>query len=75
MLSSASLALVVCGAAFAQYSEQYRRCIEKANTQAAMNNCAKDEALRGSSELHNLYEAAISVARNQSLAVEKLSEG
>ena len=68
------MVLTVVGsiASIAQYSEQYSRCLNKANTQTAMHVCANEEALRVDAELNDTYQKLLSAVGNQSAAVKKI---
>lgn len=57
---------------FAQNSEQYRTCTDKAKTQAEMNACANKEAVRVDAELNNVYGALLSKAESQPEAIAKI---
>jgi uncharacterized protein YecT (DUF1311 family) len=61
-----------CSTSLAQDSERYSRCISKANTQMAMHICANEEGLRADAELNDIYKKLLSVAADQSDAVEKI---
>ncbi|HKT48179.1 MAG TPA: lysozyme inhibitor LprI family protein [Candidatus Acidoferrales bacterium] len=65
------LILLGPGTCFAQNSQRYRTCSDKAATQAAMNACASEEAARADSELNAIYSKLISAAREPG-AVEKI---
>src|SRR6266487_2511420 len=72
VLEGLFFAILGCSMSLAQYSEQYDKCIDKANTQVAMHACARDEAVRVDNELNNIYQRLLSAAENQSAAVEKI---
>ncbi len=57
---------------FAQNSEQYRTCDDKAKTQAEMNACANKEAARVDAELNDVYRTLLSKAESQPEAVAKI---
>src|SRR5207249_10099933 len=57
---------------FAQDSEQYRTCNNKANTQGEMNACANKEAARVDAELNDVYRALLSKAESQPEAIAKI---
>ena len=57
---------------FAQNSEQYRACNEKARTQAEMNACANQEAARVDAELNGVYRKLLSKAASHPEAVAKI---
>jgi uncharacterized protein YecT (DUF1311 family) len=56
----------------AQYSDDYRACNDKANTQAEMNACASEEAARAAGELNEIYALLLSKAASQPEAVAKI---
>jgi uncharacterized protein YecT (DUF1311 family) len=56
----------------AQYSDDYRACNDKANTQAEMNACASEEATRADNELSEIYRLLLSKAASQPEAVAKI---
>ncbi len=64
--------LVVSSACLAQYSEQYRTCMDGADTQLKMNRCAGAELTRTEAEGNRLYAELLSAASGQSEAVEKI---
>jgi uncharacterized protein YecT (DUF1311 family) len=66
------LTFVGCSASLAQNSEQYGKCMSKANTQMAMNACASEEVQRADGELNKIYQKLLSSATDQSGAVEKI---
>jgi uncharacterized protein YecT (DUF1311 family) len=66
------LTFVGCSASLAQSSEQYGKCVSKANTQMAMNACANEEVQRADGELNKIYQKLLSSATGQSGAVEKI---
>jgi uncharacterized protein YecT (DUF1311 family) len=55
-----------------QGSEAYRRCVDKATTQAAMQACANEEAARADGELNRIYQKLLTAARGRSLAISKI---
>jgi len=57
---------------FAESSEQYRACSEKAKTQAEMNACANQEAGRVDVELNNVYRKLVSKAASQPETLTKI---
>jgi len=57
---------------FAQYSEKLDGCLEKANTQLAMNICANEEARRADAELNVVYQKVLSAVGGQSVFIEKI---
>ena len=59
-------------ASFAQNSEQYRACSEKAKTQAQMNACANEEARRVDAELNRIYGKLVSKAEGNAAGVAKV---
>ena len=56
----------------AQNSKQYRACNEKAKSQAEMNACANEEAVRVDAELNDVYRKLLSKAESQTEAVAKI---
>jgi uncharacterized protein YecT (DUF1311 family) len=56
----------------AQDSELFRACNEKAKSQAEMNVCANEEAVRTDTELNNVYRTLLSKAGSQPDAVAKI---
>jgi hypothetical protein len=50
------LTAIAPGTLLAQDSGQLDRCMDKANTQLAMNSCANEEALRVEAELKDLQQ-------------------
>src|ERR1700719_4561067 len=57
---------------FAQQSEQFKMCKDKAKTQTEMNICADEEATRVTIELNDAHRKVLSKAANQPLAVAKI---
>ena len=67
-----TLALVVfAGAVLAQRSES-DKCMDKADTQLAMNMCADQEAKRVEAQLESVYRQVLDAARKESGAVPKI---
>jgi len=58
-------------AVLAQDSEIHR-CLDKANTQSAMNHCASDEGLRVEAQLNDIYQKLLVAAREDPGAVEAI---
>jgi uncharacterized protein YecT (DUF1311 family) len=56
----------------AQDSVLFRACNEKAKSQAEMNVCANEEAVRTDTELNNVYRTLLSKAGSQPDAVAKI---
>ena len=68
--------LVASVSAFAQNSEQYRACNQKAKTQAELNVCASDEAQRTDQQLNEVYHTLLSGAKQpEAIASIKTAEG
>jgi uncharacterized protein YecT (DUF1311 family) len=61
-----------CGPCFAQNSEQYKTCADKANTQHALHVCANEEATRTDAELNKIYHQLLALAEGQPGAVAKV---
>jgi len=61
-----------CIPSFAQGSDQFRTCNEKAKAQVEMNRCASDEAARTDAELNDTYRKLLSQAASQENAVAKI---
>lgn len=59
-------------ATFAQNSEQYRGCSEKAKTQTQMHACANEEATRVDAELNRIYAKLVSKAEGDPVGVAKI---
>src|SRR5712692_4127340 len=57
---------------FAQNSEQYRACSEKAKTQAQMNTCANEEGTRVDAELNRIYAQLMSKAEGDPAGAAKI---
>lgn len=57
---------------FAQNSNQYRICSDKAKTQAELNICASKEGARVEAELNDVYRRLLSKAKSQTAAIEKI---
>ena len=74
MKYAAVLLFVALGATpcVAQYSQDYSACNDKANTQAAMNACAGDEASRADNELNEVYRTLVTKSASQPEAVAKI---
>jgi uncharacterized protein YecT (DUF1311 family) len=70
----AVLLLILLGSfsCMAQDSERFRACNEKANTQAEMNVCANEEAIRVDAELNSVYRTLLSKAGSQPEAIVKI---
>ena len=62
-----------CSALIAQESEQYRNCINKANTQTAMHICANEEAVRVDAQLNDIHRKLVSAASNEPSAIAKIT--
>jgi len=71
-LRTVLLAAIYCHSVLAQYSEALDRCLEKADTQTAINACANEEASRVEVELNEIYQRLLVAARGEPRAVEKL---
>jgi uncharacterized protein YecT (DUF1311 family) len=56
----------------AQESKRLRACLDKANTQPAMQICASQEAARADATMNAVYRKLLSKANGQPLAVEKI---
>jgi uncharacterized protein YecT (DUF1311 family) len=56
----------------AQDSKLFRSCNENAKSQAEMNVCANEEAVRTDTELNNVYRTLLSKAGSQPEAVAKI---
>jgi uncharacterized protein YecT (DUF1311 family) len=56
----------------AQYSDDYRACNDKANTQAEMNACASEEARRADNDLDEIYGLLLSKAASHREAAAKI---
>ena len=56
----------------AQDSELFRACNEKAKSQAEINVCANEEAVRTDTELNNVYRTLLSKAGSRLEAVAKI---
>jgi uncharacterized protein YecT (DUF1311 family) len=56
----------------AQYSDDYRACNDKANTQVEMNACASEEARRADNDSDEIYRLLLSKAASQPEAVAKI---
>jgi uncharacterized protein YecT (DUF1311 family) len=56
----------------AQNSVLYRSCNDKAKTQAEMNTCASEEAVRADAELNDVYRKLLSKAASQQDATSKI---
>jgi uncharacterized protein YecT (DUF1311 family) len=72
IVANVILTFIGCSASLAQTSEQYGKCMSKANTQMAMNACANEEVQRADAELNEIYQKLLSSATDQSGAVEKI---
>jgi len=59
---------------FAQESEQYLICDEKANTQREMLVCASEEAKRVDAELNDMYRMLLKNASNDAEAINKIKK-
>jgi uncharacterized protein YecT (DUF1311 family) len=59
-------------ASFAQTSDQYRPCSDKAKTQTDMTDCAGEEAARNEAELDRVYAALLLKAEANREAVIKI---
>jgi uncharacterized protein YecT (DUF1311 family) len=66
------LAAIAAGALVGRDSEQLDRCLDKANTQLAMNSCANEEALRAEAEMRDIYQRLAVAARKEPGAVDKI---
>ena len=62
---------IICRAVLAQDSE-LDRCLDKADTQLAMNHCASDEGFRVEAQLHDVYQKLLAAAREDPGAVEAI---
>ncbi len=69
---SAFLTVICCGVSFGENSAQYGRCISEANTQMAMNACAREEVLRTEAELNDIYQKLLTAVGHQPTGVEKI---
>ena len=66
------LVFLGCSSCFAQYSEQYSNCINKAATQAGMNICASEEARSADAAVNDIYQKLLSAAADQPVRAEKI---
>jgi uncharacterized protein YecT (DUF1311 family) len=57
---------------FAQEPEELKNCLDKADTQSAMNMCASQEVTRSDAELDRVFQRLLSAARDEPHAVENL---
>lgn len=57
---------------FAQDSQQFRACDEKAKTQADLNDCANQEAKRADAALNSVYSKLLSKAAEKPEAIAKI---
>jgi uncharacterized protein YecT (DUF1311 family) len=57
---------------FAQNSEQYQACTQKANTQSEINICANEEAKRVDIDLNRVYGELLSKAKSDPIALTKI---
>lgn len=55
-----------------QHSNEYSKCIETANTQVQMNQCAGDELKRQDAAMNQDYQALLQAHDSDSLATQKL---
>ena len=70
-----TVVFVVClafSACFAQSSEGFRTCSEKAKTQKDMTVCANEEAARADAELNDVYRKLLSRVMSQPDVAEKI---
>jgi len=67
-----AVATICCHAVLAQDSELLDRCMEKANTQSAINDCAREEARRVDAELNAVYQRLLVAARGEPGAVDAI---
>lgn len=72
ILPAVILAAIASPTLIAQDSGQLDRCMDKANTQLAMNFCAKEEVLRVEAELKSLQQKLTLAARKEPRAIDKI---
>ena len=72
ILPAVILAAIASPTLIAQDSGQLDRCMDKANTQLAMNFCAKEEVLRVEAELKDLQQKLTLAARKEPGAIDKI---
>jgi uncharacterized protein YecT (DUF1311 family) len=70
--AGALFALFCTTMAFTQDSEEFKRCMSRANTQTAMHICASEELRRVDTELNDVYEKVLSAAAADVASVEKI---
>ena len=71
-LQTMVLTAIASGTLLAQDSAQLDRCLDKANTQLAMNSCANEEVLRVDAELKGLEQKLALAARTEPGASDKI---
>ena len=68
------LSLLMSAPALASESEQCRACLDKAQTQTDMTDCARDELSRVEAQLKSTYRKLLSAAAGEPRAVAKIKK-
>ena len=68
-----SFAIFGAGLAIAQDPAAYRRCIDGATSQRAINACANEDARRSDADLNEVYQKLLSAVASQPDFVKKIT--